>query len=66
MKGPLYDTEEARKVRQMLLWIDDKGLEMYNTATFNNPKVRLRINTVFENLETTADSKINKFSSVTM
>ena len=55
----------TRKVRQMLLWIDDKGLEMYNTATFNYPKVRLRINAVFEKLETTANPKITKFSSGT-
>ena len=49
--GPLSDTEEARKVRMLLLWIGDKGLEIYNTATFENEEDRLRINPVFEKLE---------------
>ena len=49
--GPLSDAEEARKVRMLLLWIGDKGLGIYNTATFENEEDRLRINPVFEKLE---------------
>ena len=32
--GPLDKAEEAKKVRLLLLWIGDKGLEIYNTATW--------------------------------
>lgn len=50
-EDPLCNTEEVGKVRLMLLWIDDKGLEIYNTATFDNTKDRLRIDPVFRKLE---------------
>ena len=36
----IFSTEEAHKVRHMLLSIDHKGLKIYNTATFDNPKDR--------------------------
>ena len=49
--GPLSDTEEAKKVRMLLLWVGDKGLEIYNTATFNNEEDMLKIEPVFEKLE---------------
>lgn len=59
-EGPLCDTEEARKVRLMLLWIDDKGLEIYNTATFDNTKDRLRIDPVFRKLESYCNPQSNQ------
>ena len=31
--GPLDKVGEAKKVRLLLLWIGDKGLEIYNTTT---------------------------------
>ena len=34
--GPLADKIEAYKVQMLLLWSDDKGLEIYNTATSAN------------------------------
>ena len=39
--GPLENKAEAYKVRMLLLWIDDKGLEIYNTARFNEAADRL-------------------------
>ena len=34
--GPLEKSSEQKKVRFLLLWIGDKGLEIYNTATLAN------------------------------
>ena len=31
-EGPLEKTEEGKKVRLLLLWVGDKGLEIYNTT----------------------------------
>ena len=59
-EGPLYDTEEARKLRLMLLWIDDKGLEIYNAATFDNPEDRLKLEPVFKKLETYCKPQSNQ------
>jgi hypothetical protein len=33
--GPLDGTEEAKKVKMLLLWIGDKGLEIYNAASWD-------------------------------
>ena len=33
--GPLHDQDEDKKVRLLLLWVGDKGLEICNTATFS-------------------------------
>ena len=35
---PLDKVEEAKKVTLLLLWIDDKGLEIYNTTTWAGDK----------------------------
>ncbi len=32
--GPLDETSEDKKTRLLLLWAGDKGLEIYNTATW--------------------------------
>ena len=37
-KWPLDKVEEAKKVTLLLLWIDDKGLEIYNTTTWAGDK----------------------------
>lgn len=49
--GPLDDLDEAKRVRLLLLWIGDKGLEIYNTATFATAADRLKIAPVFSVLE---------------
>ena len=49
--GPLEDREEAYKVRMLLLWIDDKGLEIYNAARWDAVADRLRLQPVWQKLE---------------
>ncbi len=50
-EGPLADKDEAYKVRMLLLWSDDKGLEIYNTATWTREGDNLRLEPVFGKLE---------------
>ena len=50
-EGPLKDKEEAYKVRMLLLWADDKGLEIYNTAHFANEQNKLKLLPVWNVLE---------------
>ena len=38
--GPLEKVDEAKKVRLLLLWVDDKGLEIYNATTWQNDSAR--------------------------
>jgi hypothetical protein len=38
-EGPLRDKPEEYKSRMLLLWIDDKGLEIYNAADWGQPAV---------------------------
>ena len=49
--GPLDKAEEAKKVRLLLLWIGDKGLEIYNTATWAVDGDSLKITPVMTALE---------------
>ena len=35
---PFAEKDETFKVRMLLLWCDDKGLEIYNTATWTNQR----------------------------
>ena len=42
-EGPLAERDEAYKVRMLLLWCDDKGLEIYNTATWSAEGDNLRL-----------------------
>ena len=50
-KGPLEEKEEAYKVRMLLLWIGDKGLEIYNTSTWTAAEDNLKLERVLEKLE---------------
>lgn len=49
--GPFEEVNEAKKVRHLLLWIGDKGLEIYNTATFSSEADKLKIIPVMNVLE---------------
>ena len=48
---PLDKVEEAKKVTLLLLWIDDKGLEIYNTTTWASDGDNLKIDPVMAALE---------------
>ena len=51
LAGPLQDHDEDKKVRLLLLWVGDKGLEIYNTATFATEADKIRFTPVFNKLE---------------
>ena len=58
--GPLHELEEDKKVRLLLLWVGDKGLEIYNTATFDTEADKLKLDKVFEKLEAYAKPQSNQ------
>ena len=41
--GPLEKVTEGKKVRFLLLWISDIGLEIFDTATWNNDDDSLKL-----------------------
>ena len=49
--GPFDEVEEARKARLLLLWVGDKGIEIYNTSTWTDEGDDLKIAPVMEALE---------------
>ena len=51
LNGPMAAQDEAYKVRMLLLWCDDKGLEIYNTAQWADPADNLLLEPVWEKLE---------------
>ena len=58
--GPLADKEEDYKVRMLLLWCDDKGLEIYNTATWTRAADALVLARVWEKLEAYVTPRSNQ------
>ncbi len=59
-EGPLAEAEEDKKVRMLLLWVGDKGLEIYNTSNFASEADRLKIVPVFQKLEGYAKPQSNQ------
>jgi len=57
--GPLEKSTEMKKVRFLLLWIGDKGLEIYNTVTWANDGAELKLTPVFKHLEAYTRPKSN-------
>ena len=49
--GPLDKVEEVKKARLLLLWVGDKGLQIYNTSTWANEGDNLKIAPVMAALE---------------
>ena len=49
--GPLEDLAEDKKVRMLLLWVGDKGLEIYNASAWEDDRDRLKIKPVLAILE---------------
>ena len=58
-EGPLEKQAEDKKVRLLLLWIGDKGLEIYNTAEWANDGDDLKLEPVFQHLEAYTKPKSN-------
>ena len=61
--GPLEKVEEAKKVRLLLLWVDDKGLEIYNTTTWQNDGNDLKLEPVLAALEAYTKPQSNQILS---
>ena len=57
--GPLEKSAEGKKVRFLLLWIGDKGLEIYNTATWIDDADSFKLEPVFDLLEAYTKPKSN-------
>ena len=49
--GPLLHKPEGQKARLLLLWAGDKGLQIYNTATWEDETDQVKLNPIFEKLE---------------
>jgi len=62
-EGPLEEEDEAKKVRMLLLWVGDKGLEIYNTATFTAKADKLKLDPVWEKLEAYTKPQSNQILS---
>ncbi len=62
-EGPLEEEDEAKKVRMLLLWVGDKGLEIYNTATFTAEADKLKLDPVWEKLEAYTKPQSNQILS---
>lgn len=58
--GPLKDESEDKKARLLLLWVGDKGLEIYNTATWANEDDQLKLIPIFEKFEAYARPQSNQ------
>ena len=58
--GPLAEKDEAYKVRMLLLWIDDKGLEIYNAHDFPTAAAQLVLANVWTVLEAYVKPRSNK------
>ena len=57
--GPLDKSSEGKKVRLLLLWIGDKGLEIYNTTAWSNDDDKFKLKPVFDLLEAYTKPKSN-------
>lgn len=49
--GPLSNKPADKKVRFLLLWAGDKGLEIYNTASWASEDDKLKLGPIFEKFE---------------
>ena len=58
--GPLSEKDDAYKVRMLLLWVDDKGLEIYNAHDFPTPAQALVLATVWDVFEAYVKPRSNK------
>ena len=61
--GPLENKAEDKKARLLLLWADDKGLEIYNTATWSSEEDQLKREPIFEKFEAYTEPQSNRILS---
>ena len=61
--GPLLNKSEGQKARLLLLWAGDKGLEIYNTATWDDEADQFKLGPIFEKLEAYTKPQSNQILS---
>ena len=61
--GPPQKVEEAKKVRLLLLWVNHKGLEIYNTKAWQNDGDGLKLQPVLAALEAYTKPQSNQILS---
>ena len=61
--GPLDGTDAAKKVKHLLLWVGDKGLEIYNTATWAADGDKDKVEPVLTKLENYTKPQSNQILS---
>ena len=61
--GPLSNKTEGQKARLLLLRAGDKGLEIYNTATWENEADQFKLKLVFEKFEAYTKPQSNQILS---
>ena len=61
--GPLSSKTEDQKARLFLLWAGNKGLEIYNTATWEIETDQFKLQPIFEKFEAHTKSQSNQILS---
>ena len=59
----LFSMTEGQKARLLLLWAGDKGLEIYNTATWENEADQFKLKPLFEKFEAHTKPQSNQILS---
>ena len=62
-EGPLDGVEQKKQVRHLLLWVGDKGLDIYNTTTWTNADDKDKTKEVLDALENYTKPQSNKILS---
>ena len=61
--GPMDGKDEDKKARMLLLWSGDKGLEIYNTSTWNDEDDKLKVDKILEKFEQYTKPQSNQILS---
>ena len=61
--GPLSNKPEGQKARLLLLWAGDKGLEIYNTARWEDEGDKFKLKPIFEKCEAYTRPQSNQILS---
>ena len=62
-EGPLDGVDQKKQVRHLLLWVGDKGLEIYNTTTWADAEDKNKTKEVLDALENYTKPQSNQILS---
>ena len=63
LKDPLDGVDQKKQVRHLLLWVGDKGLEIYNTTTWADAEDKNKTKEVLDALENYTKPQSNQILS---